>query len=909
VVFAADDFGAWLIGALADAGRKKLVTLVLGSDQERALQAAATAAVERTAAELRTGDQDGARQLAMVVSEVFAEPVPAQSLAGQQTLLEALGTGIGAQLAVLDDASLTGTGQSSADVLGVPGGVIASALTGYLLAEIVTRGAWGGPLFPLASQLNHDVTHLEGQRLEGMLGQLADEVRAALARVDASSAIAAPTALAQLPAPTAGFIGRDDELAVLADLLNPAGAAGPVLVSAVAGLAGVGKTTLAVAAGHAAVKQGWYDGGVLFIDLHGYDDRQVEPGQALDALLRALGVPADHIPPTTEEQAALYRSVLAQILEPVLVIADNASSEAQVRPLLPGAGPHTVLVTSRNTLAGLGARLVDITVLDEDTAVELLDVALRTARPGDNRITADPQAARQLAKVCDGLPLALEIAAALLTADPTLAASELATELSVGQERLERLRYDDGSRTGIPSVAAAFALSYRRLGKTAARLFRLLPINPGPDVSTAAAAVLADLPVTKVREVLGSLTQAHLVEASPGTVGRWKMHDLLRLFAVRLSDIKTHADDREQARGRLLDYYLSMAAAADEHLRALPGMAVPAQFTSRDDALAWLDAERASLVGAISMAAETGWDQIAIRLPLELAGYFNLRRRFDDWLATISISLNTARRVGDRQAEATALGNLGAVLGGMRRFGEAVTAHEEHLAIARQAGDRRGEVMALGNLGLALREVGRSEEAVIANRDAVAVFREIGDRQSVGMALGNLSTALQEAGRFEEAATANRDAAAIFREIGDRQSVGMALDNLGLALREAGRFEEAVTANRDAVAVFQEIGDRQREGMAIGNLGAALQEAGRFEEAVAAHEEAAAIFRETADRHSEGTALDNLGLTLQEMQRFEEAVAAHEEAAAIFRQTGDEHSERDSLGNLNSAKAAWQGGD
>ena len=155
---------------------------------------------------------------------------------------------------------------------------------------------------------------------------------------------------------------------MLAGLLDPAGTAGPVVVSAVAGLAGVGKTTLAVEAGHAAQRRGWFGGGVLFIDLHGYDETPVEPGQALDALLRALGVAAEHIPPSVEERAGLYRSVLAQITEPVLVIADNASSEAQVRPLLPGAGPHKVLVTSRHTLAGLDARLVDVTVLDDQAS-------------------------------------------------------------------------------------------------------------------------------------------------------------------------------------------------------------------------------------------------------------------------------------------------------------------------------------------------------------------------------------------------------------------------------------------------------------------------------------------------------------------------------------------------------------
>ena len=198
------------------------------------------------------------------------------------------------------------------------------------------------------------------------------------------AAASAPVALAQLPPLVAGFTGRETELAMMTGLLDPGGAAGAVVVSAVAGLAGVGKTALAVQAGHAARERGWFRGGVLFIDLHGYDPRPVEPGQALDALLRALGVAAEHIPPGAEARAGLYRSVLAQISEPVLVIADNASSEAQVRPLLPGAGPHRVVVTSRHTLGSLDARLLDVTVLDDAAGVALLDAALHAARPDDD---------------------------------------------------------------------------------------------------------------------------------------------------------------------------------------------------------------------------------------------------------------------------------------------------------------------------------------------------------------------------------------------------------------------------------------------------------------------------------------------------------------------------------------------
>ena len=900
MVFVADDLGAWLIAVLADAGRKKLTALVLGSDQERALRLAATVAVQRTAAELRPGDDEQAEELAMVVSEVFGEPVPRAPLAGVETVLEALQAGVAGQLAVLDDASLTGTGQSSAEVLGVPGAVVAAKLTAHLLWEIEVRGSRGGPLFPLASQLNDDVTHRQGQRLEGMLG----DVLSRLARLDVARSVAAPTALAQLPLEVTGFTGRDAELAVLAGLLDPAGAAGPVLVSAVAGLAGVGKTTLAVAAGHAAVRRGWFGGGVLFIDLHGYDQAPVEPAQALDALLRALGVPAEHIPPGVEVRAGLYRSVLAKVTEPVLVVADNAWSEAQVRPLLPGAGPHKVLVTSRHTLAGLGARLVDVTILDEEASIALLDGALRAARPNDDRIAADPNAARRLAETCGGLPLALQITAALLTAHPALSAAELAEELAIESVRLEKLAYDDGSGTAAPSVAVAFELSYRRLDETAARMFRLLPVNPGPDVSTAAAAVLADLPVSQVRGVLAGLVRAHLAEASPGAGGRWRMHDLLRLYAQQLSDVQADADDREQARDRLLGYYLSTARAADDHLRPLPGIAVPGQFTDRDSALAWLDSERASLVAAIAMAADTGRDQAATGLPSLLGEYFAWRRRFDDWLATTITSLDAARRLGDRTGEGSALNNLGIALQRARRFQEAITASQDAAAIHRETGDRHREGMALGNLGLALQAVRRFEEAITTHQESLAIFRETGDRNDEGVALNNLGIALQETRQFEEAITAHQEAVAIFRETGDRHGEGGALGSLGSALQETRRFEEAITAHQDATAIFRETGDRHGEGSALNNLGAALGQARRFQEAITAHQEAVAIFRETRDRHGEGGALTNLGIVLQETRRFEEAITAHQDAAAAYRDTGDRYREGGALTNLGIALQA-----
>jgi NB-ARC domain len=544
---------------------------------------------------------------------------------------------------------------------------------------------------------------LGGHREAGRGGRGAgvEGLAQALGHRVAQQAAAAPVALAQLPPLAVGFTGRDGELAQVAALLDPAVDAGAVVVSAVAGLAGVGKTALAVHAAHAARSSGWFPR-VLFIDLHGYDRSPVQPVQALDALLRALGVPGEHIPEETEQRAGLYRSELAKVADPVLIVADNASAEAQVRPLIPGPGPHRVIITSRHTLAGLGARLLDVTILDQAAAVQLLDQLVRAARPDDGRVGGDPAAAGRLAGACGGLPLALQITAALLAVHPALTAAELADQMADEVRRLETLRYDDGGGGSAPSVAAAFELSYRQLDADAGRLFRLLATAPGPDVSTEAGAELSGWPGGRARDAIRWLVKAHLVEVA-GVRGRWRMHDLLRLYARQVPGASP--GEREQAVDQLLAWYLHQTDAANEHLRALAGSPVPAEFSGRDDALAWLDAERPSLVAAVTMAAATGRNMEAMFLPLNLSEYLHWRRRFDDLLTVLAISRDSARQLNDKDREAGALGNLGNALVEVRRSEEAVSACQGAAAVFREIGDRHREGTALANLGIAYEEL------------------------------------------------------------------------------------------------------------------------------------------------------------------------------------------------------------
>ncbi len=673
------------------------------------------------------------------------------------------------------------------------------------------------------------------------------------------------------------------------------------MVSAVTGLAGVGKTALAVRAAHAARGRGWFPGGVLFIDLHGYDDVPIQPTQALDAMLRALGVPSERIPPDAETRAALYRSVLAQAREPMLIVTDNASSETQVLPLLPGEGPHRLIATSRHTLGGLDARLVDVTVLDATAGVALLDKALRMARPDDGRIADDAEAAALLASICAGLPLALQIVAALLKSDPARQVAELAAELAVEHDRLERLRYDDGSGVREPSVAAAFEMSYRLLDEASARMFRLLPLHPGPDISTATAAVLAGLPVSSARNVLGALAKAHLIESTSPLVGRWRTHDLLRLYARRLSGTSSEADAADQARDRLFGYYISTTHAAVWHLLALPGVTAPDSFATRAAAVTWLDAEKPSLVPSVSLAAELGKNQEALKLSTALVEYLSWRRYVSEWVATAAVGLHAARDLSDQHSEAEALTNLGLALRAARQLNEAVAAHRAAAALYRKLGDRHGEGRALHNLGLALEGQRLFDDAIAAYQQDLSICRESGDWHGAETTLNSMSTCLREVGRLDEALIACQDAAAIAREIDDRQGEAMALNNQSGVLSALGRLEEAIPADQEALAIFREAGDQFNEAMSLTTLGGTFYRAQRFDDGIVACEQAAAIFRELGDRHGEGSALTNLAGSLLGKGQLEEAITADQDAVSIFRETGDRFKEGMSQNNLGLA--------
>ncbi|MGD0703900.1 MAG: tetratricopeptide repeat protein [Trebonia sp.] len=703
-----------------------------------------------------------------------------------------------------------------------------------------------------------------------------------------------------LPRDVPGFTGRGEELARLASLAG----GGRVVVTAIGGTAGVGKTALAVHAAHQLL--GEFPDGHLYADLRGYSEGQepVEPGEVLGVFLRSLGVPAEDVPADVEERSGLLRQRLAA--RRVLMVLDNTRTEAQIRPLLPGAGDSLVLITSRSVLPGLEAdERIGLDVLTKEDAVTML------AGLGGHRAAADPTAVAEVARLCGRLPLALRIAGQLLAAHPTWPVVSLTQLLAAEQHRLYRLGAGD------LQARAAYEVSYQQLAEEDARLFRLLGLHPGPDFTVGAAAALGGIEDEAAESELGRLAAAHLVVED--TVGRFALHDLLRLFARATCEQLDNAADRETAETRLVQHYANLAAFLDSCVD--PELRTAAEqdrkpLSSMRQALAVFAAERPSLLAAFGLAVQRGWDEEVRRLSESMGESLRILRYLDDLLMVREAALVAARHGGDAGIEGSALNNLGLAYRAERRFEEAVTSYRQALAIFHATGDQQSEGAALDNLGSAYRELGRFEDACASHQQALAIFGATGDRHGHGGALNNLGNAYRELGRFSDAIASYQQALAILQEVGDRQCEGMALNNLGRAYQQLGRFGEAVACYQRDIEICREAGDRLGEGRTLNNLGRSYQELRQFEEAVTSYQQSLAMKREAGDQHGAGRTLQNLGRAYQELRRFEEATDCYQQALAIFRETDDRYDEgktMDYLGGVNRetrrpdrATACWR---
>ncbi|WP_406482996.1 tetratricopeptide repeat protein [Streptomyces sp. NBC_01615] len=605
-------------------------------------------------------------------------------------------------------------------------------------------------------------------------------------------------------------------------------------------MGGIGKTALAVEAGHQARTQGWFPGGTLFVDLRGYDDNPVTADQAVLALLDALGVRGPDLPPTTARQYDSYRALLAERRDRMLLILDNASAASQFLPLLPGTDHHRVLITSRDRPYALPVRLIDLEALTPDESDALVTRALHDADERDDRPSREPAALRELTDLCDHLPLALQIAAAMLRRRRHRDIASLVSEIAEAGDATTVL--DNGS-PGTDLYGRSLVMrpvletSYRRLPPDQARLLRLLALAPGTETGTEAVAALADLDARTTLSLLEDLAATHLVTPVHDSKGsasdvQWRLHDLVRAYGAGVVAGDTGLrGEGEAARERVLEYYYRWAYAADDRLRWLPGMPEPERFGDRGRALAWLDGERAGLVAAAQWAREERYANVAVRLSVCLAEYLDRQRHFDDLITISRIAQQAAHRVGDRFGEASAWGNLGHALRVVGRVGEAIEAHTRARELSQAIEDHHSEAMAWNNLGLALAEVGRTEEAIEAHIRARDLFQAIEDRHLEATAWNNLGAALQDAGRTGEAIEAHTCARDLFQAVEDLHLEATAWNNLGNALQKADRTGEAIEAYGKALETYEEFEDWYRAGQTLGNLALAHEAAHRPAEA------------------------------------------------------------------------------
>lgn len=691
--------------------------------------------------------------------------------------------------------------------------------------------------------------------------------------------------LAQLPADTGSFTGRRAELARLItrpDDPGPGRMGGAVLIYAVDGMGGIGKTTLAVHAAHQLAPN--FPDGCLFLDLHGFTRSvaPVEPGHALQRLLRALGVPGEQIPAEVDDQAALYRSRLAG--KRMLIVLDNARTAGQVRPLLPAEPGCLVLVTSRRRLTALDeARPLSLDVLPRADAVALFG---RIAGP--RHLAGDPRTVERVVQLCGRLPLAVRIAAARLRARPTWTVAHLADRLADQHAILTEL--DDGER----NIAAAFTLSLQELTRDQQQMLRLLGLHPGDDIDAYAAAALAAHPVNRATRLLEDLLDAHLLlQASPG---RYRFHDLMRAYAADLAQAENSAEQRHAALTRLYDYYIYAAAMASDLIEGVIGHrrsdVRPADVPSPPvraaaEAWAWLDAERRNLVAACAAAAGQGRPEDTIRLGSALVHYLHTGGHFADALAVHTHARSAAGRTGNLAIEAEQSLRLGHARTGQGGHQQAAEHLHQALGLFHDVDDPVGVARTLCSLSFVHWRLGHYEQAAEEAQRAVALLREQGRFDAEAWPLDVLGLIRWRQGRYDEAAAHLEKAVAICRRRNDLVAEAWELDNLGAVRSNQGRHVEAVADLERSITLFRDLGNRDGEGYALNDLGVALQRQGRHAQAATCHEQAAGIFRQIGDRAGESQALNGLGFALHATGNPRQAHAHHTAALALASETGD----------------------
>jgi tetratricopeptide (TPR) repeat protein len=742
--------------------------------------------------------------------------------------------------------------------------------------ELTKRTTVADCFRPGRRRLNHDLFLAIVEVLHPDRGYLTQWRQALRVVGEERNAVSQVRVLDALPPDVADFTGRAFELDRLHRLARDASA---VVVSALAGMAGVGKTQLAVHAGHLLLRAKAYDR-VLFVNLRGFhpDATQppADPSAALEGFLRILGVPGQQIPHELGARAAMFQEQLTGTR--TLVVLDDAADADQVRPLVPAVSGCLALITSRRELAELStATRLTVDVFSPTEAVAFL----RRAVP-DAVVGADTDAVERIALRCGYLPLALSLLAGRIRNTPHWTLSDHA-------ERLDECHRDRRLDSG---VELALYLSYRDLPAAEQRLLRLVALHPGQDLDVYAAAAIAGADLGTTRVAIDHLCDNHLIQR--GAPGRYTLHDLVRAYAVGRAGDEDTPSQRRAALERLFDHYLAVAARAmdmlhpaEAHRRppVLPLTTPAPSLDAPDAALEWLNTERPILVSVAAHTAAHGWPTHAVMLSRILFNYLDGVHRSDAYTIHLH-ACDAARGSGDSVGYAHALTNLATAERQVGGFEAATERYGEALTLFRRAGDQAGQARVLGLLGLIEERRGAYQSATEHYRLALEMFERVGDSFGEANALIPLGTVQARLGQHTQAAALYRQALEIYRQIGDRVGEAAALNVLGEVSVHLGRPEQAIDYLRQALNLCRQVGDRYGEASTLDTLGILHTDLGQPAEATEQYQHALAILRDIGEAHGEAHVLNSLGETARAGGQLSAALAHHTAAHAIAESIG-----------------------
>ena len=657
----------------------------------------------------------------------------------------------------------------------------------------------------------------------------------------------------QLPGGTRGFVGRQADLQILTRLLEEtqvdAGADG-VPIAAVFGGAGIGKTTLALQWAHRVADR--FPDGQLYVNLRGFDavDDPIQPAAAIRGFLGAFGLNSERIPQSFEDQAALYRTLLWDRW--VLVVLDNARDEAQLYPLLPGKG--FVLVTSRNSLRGLladGAQPIALDLLSEEEAIQLF-----TRYVGADRATAEPGAIQDLVKLTSRLPLAIAVVGSRAQISESIPVSALVAQLRSEPDLLDALEAGDIS----VSVQSVFSWSYRGFTPDAARLFRLIGLHAGPDISGNAAAALVGMAPRDVQSLLGELTRAHfLQEFRPG---RFRSHDLLQAYATKLAMSEDSEDERHAALLRVFDYYLHTGFSADQQLYPYrhpitlspPQPAVvPRVIANGEEAWAWFTEEIATLLAVTAYAAAHNYLAHAWQLPWTFATFLHRQGGWHDYAASQELALTAAERTEDPATIARVERNIGRPYTLLGLVDDAVAHYERALVLCHDTGDQPGEALCEDALTWQYGRIGRHADAITHAERALALWAAAENKAGRARALNYIGWNRARLGMYEEALEPCEEALQLFREISNEVGEADTVDSIGYAYQHLRDTARAVDFYRRSITLWHQLGDRYNEADVLNRLGDVHRDAGELGAAAEAWGDAVTILLELS--HPEAAAV------------------------------------------------------